>query len=211
MKTQRDISDPNIAKALAHPLRVRLLGILEERTASPSELAEITGAELSLVSYHVRRLAAAKLIKMVHTRQRRGAIEHYYDAVPRTTITSEAWAQVPSVAKAAMVSATLAQVGDHVTAAAVTGGFERGDAHLTRSPVTLDEQGWRQLARKMDALLEDVERIAKASDKRLKTKQHEGAIAATAVLMLFEQAPAVPDTVPAPRARRAGRSAAKTR
>ena len=46
MKPHSDISDPRIIKALTHPLRVSILGTLEERTASPSELAEELGAPL---------------------------------------------------------------------------------------------------------------------------------------------------------------------
>src|SRR3954468_12729797 len=154
MPDHRDITNPDVAKALAHPLRVNILSVLEEGDASPRELSERLGAELTLVSYHVRRLAAAKLIKLVARKQRRGAIEHYYRAVPKTTITSEAWAQVPSVAKASMVDATVGKIGEHVREAAAGGGFDRGDAHLSRTPVVLDERGWSQVAERLDRLME---------------------------------------------------------
>ncbi|MDQ2895534.1 MAG: helix-turn-helix domain-containing protein, partial [Actinomycetota bacterium] len=39
MKPYQDITDPSVAKALAHPLRLRILAALEQRTASPSQLA----------------------------------------------------------------------------------------------------------------------------------------------------------------------------
>jgi DNA-binding transcriptional ArsR family regulator len=189
MQTPRNIVDPDVAKALAHPLRVRLLAMLEERVASPSEMAKHLDADLGVVAYHVRRLAAVGLVEMVRTRQRRGAIEHYYKAVPHTTITSDAWADVPSLVKAAMVSATLQEVSSHVNAAASNAGFDRGDAHLSRTPLTLDARGWSELATKMDKLLQDAEKIAAASRQRLERHQHDGAINGTAVLMLFEQAP----------------------
>lgn len=204
MNGQRDITDPNIAKALAHPLRVRLLGILEERTASPSELADLTGAELTLVSYHVRRLRSVGLIELVSTTPRRGAIEHHYAAAPRTTITSSAWAQVPSIAKSAMVSATLTQLADHVNQAAAGGGFERSDAHLSRTPVVLDAHGWSEVAERLDALMAELETISQASLERLAEAGDPQAIAATAVLMLFEtaDAPAAGGAAPAAPKRR---------
>ncbi|MBV9212474.1 MAG: hypothetical protein JOZ25_02385, partial [Actinobacteria bacterium] len=34
-----DITDPRIAKAYAHPLRIHILGMLDDRVASPSEIA----------------------------------------------------------------------------------------------------------------------------------------------------------------------------
>src|SRR5918997_6731510 len=83
MKPRSDISDPSVIKALTHPLRVQILHALEERTASPSELAEEIGAPLGNVSYHVRQLHALGLIKLVKRTPRRGAIEHYYTAHER--------------------------------------------------------------------------------------------------------------------------------
>ena len=92
MKANRYISDPQVAKALTHPLRVSILGILEERTASPREISEELDAPLGVVSYHVRQLARSGLARLERTRQRRGALEHYYSAQERPIITSEAWA-----------------------------------------------------------------------------------------------------------------------
>jgi DNA-binding transcriptional ArsR family regulator len=60
-----DITDPRLAKALAHPLRLEILRHLGDRTASPSEIAAEIGAPLTNVSYHVRKLRALGLIKLV--------------------------------------------------------------------------------------------------------------------------------------------------
>src|ERR671938_1297573 len=123
MKPQSDISDPSVIKALTHPLRVQILRALEERTASPSELAEEIGAPLGNVSYHVRQLHALGLIKLVKKTPRRGAIEHHYKAVSRQQITDEAWGKVPDIVKEAMIGAMLGQVSASVNAAAAGGGF----------------------------------------------------------------------------------------
>lgn len=188
LRPDRDITDPQLAKALAHPLRVAILGELEERTASPSDLAATLGAPVGNVSYHVRTLARLGLVKLVDTQPRRGAVEHYYRAEDRPVITSEAWSQVPTIVKQAMIRATLSQIADHVNGAAQSGGFERSDAHLTRSPVVLDARGWSELATRFDQLLKDSERIAAAAAQRLAKHNHHGEIHATAVLMLFETA-----------------------
>jgi DNA-binding transcriptional ArsR family regulator len=84
LKPRRNISDPDLAKALAHPLRVAALAVLEERTASPSEIAAELGASLGQVSYHVRTLARYGLVTLVETRPKRGALEHYYRAEPNS-------------------------------------------------------------------------------------------------------------------------------
>src|SRR5256885_29338 len=78
-----DITDPRIAKAYAHPLRIHILGMLDDRVASPSEIAGEIGAPLTHVSYHVRQLAGLGLIKLVKTTpRRRAARERRHQAPP---------------------------------------------------------------------------------------------------------------------------------
>jgi DNA-binding transcriptional ArsR family regulator len=169
LKPYRDITDPRVAKALAHPLRTRILGALEGRTASPSQLAAELDAPLGVLSYHVRRLTALGFVKLVRRVPRRGAVEHYYTATSRPRISNEAWGAVPAVVKQATVSAALDQIGAHVGAAAATGGFDDAHAHLTRSPVTVDAEGWRALSRELDAMTKRIREIEAASERRLRT------------------------------------------
>jgi DNA-binding transcriptional ArsR family regulator len=185
MKPQSDISDPRIIKALTHPLRIQILAALDERTASPSELADELGAPLGNVSYHVRQLAGLGLIKLVKRTPRRGAIEHHYKAVGRPQITDDAWAGTPATVKDAVVGAALGDLGSAVTAAAAAGGFSRPDAHLTRTQVAVDERGWKDLDKELNATLARVERIAGESAKRLAKAGQDGEQAATVVMMLF--------------------------
>lgn len=189
MKSDRYISDPQLAKALAHPLRVAILAILEERVASPREISEELDAPLGLVSYHVRTLARLGLAKLERTRPRRGALEHYYSAQERPVITTEAWATVPSIVKQATVRSTLTKISGQVNRAAQSGGFERSDAHLSRSTLVLDQKGWNELAAKLDKLLEDYERIKAAAAKRIAAADHAEEVQGVAVLMLFEASP----------------------
>jgi DNA-binding transcriptional ArsR family regulator len=46
MRPITSIDDPRYVKAMSHPLRVRILAMLDERTASPVELAGWLGASL---------------------------------------------------------------------------------------------------------------------------------------------------------------------
>ena len=189
MKSDRYISDPQLAKALAHPLRVSILAILEERVASPREISDELGAPLGLVSYHVRTLARLGLAKLERTRPRRGALEHYYSAKERPMITSEAWAAVPSIVKQATVRATLTKISGQVNRAAQSGGFERSNSRLSRASLVLDQRGWNELATKFDRLLADYERITAAAEKRLAAADHAEEVQAVAVMMLFESSP----------------------
>ncbi len=184
MKRYRDITDPSLAKALAHPLRTRILSALEDRTASPSELATELGAPLGVVSYHVRRLAALRFLKLVKRVPRRGAVEHYYTAAAGPHITNSAWGSTPAIAKQAMISTVLADIGRRAADAASTGGFDDPQSHISRSPVMLDQEGWADAAREFDALLTRLKEIEAASAKRLARNDHVGERKAEAVLML---------------------------
>jgi DNA-binding transcriptional ArsR family regulator len=189
MKAITDINDPRLVKALAHPLRVQILAVLQDRTASPSDLAEELSAPLGNVSYHVRILAKLGLLKLVRKRQRRGAIEHLYRANGRVRVSDRAWGQVPGIVKTAMVDASLEQVGRYVEQSAATGGFERPEAHMSRQPMRIDEQGWKDLSGALADLLTRANEIEAESQERLRGDDHEGELEAGLVLMLFEGAP----------------------
>ena len=185
MKPQSDISDPRIIKALTHPLRIQILAALDERTASPSELADELKAPLGNVSYHVRQLAGLGLIKLVKRTPRRGAIEHHYKAVGRPQITDDAWAGTPATVKDAVVGAALGDVGTAVTAAAAAGGFSRPDSHLTSTQLKLDERGWKELDKELNATLKRVQKISDDAGKRLGKASDDAVQDATVVMMLF--------------------------
>jgi DNA-binding transcriptional ArsR family regulator len=185
MKPQSDISDPRIIKALTHPLRIQILAALDERTASPSELADELKAPLGNVSYHVRQLAALGLIKLVKRTPRRGAIEHHYKAVGRPQISDDAWAGTPPTVKNAVMGAALGDLGTAVTAAAAAGGFSRADTHLNRAQVTVDERGWKDIDKELSATVARVQKIVDDSGKRLAKAGQDGEQSATVVTMLF--------------------------
>jgi DNA-binding transcriptional ArsR family regulator len=80
-----------IAEAFVHPLKLRILALMAElpppravpegapeRGWSPTSLHLAVDEPLGNVSYHVRELDKAGLIELVATKQRRGALEHYY-------------------------------------------------------------------------------------------------------------------------------------
>jgi DNA-binding transcriptional ArsR family regulator len=191
MRQITEIDDPRLVKGLAHPLRIHILRVLENRVASPSEIAGELGAPLGNVSYHVRFLARVGLIELTGTKPRRGAVEHYYRAVGRVRVTDKAWAQVPDVVKSGLISSTLDQVGRVIREAAEVGGFDRRDAVVSRRAMVLDEVGFGELAREVSDLLGRAHEIERGSAQRLAAGDHAGAeVDAGLVTMLFEGASA---------------------
>src|SRR5690349_11388114 len=91
--------DEGLLKAISHPLRHRLLSMLDGRTASPNELARELGMPLGRVSYHIRLLADLGAIELVDTQPRRGALEHFYRAVTSAWFGEGDWARLPRSAR----------------------------------------------------------------------------------------------------------------
>ena len=189
MKTINEINDPRLVKALAHPLRVSILSALEHRIASPSQLAEELDVPLPNLSYHIRMLVQLDLLKLVRTRPRRGAIEHYYQAKGRVVVSDKAWGQVPTLVKEAMVSAALKQAGEFVDSGAARGGFEDESAHLSRQPLKLDAKAWKELAKKVSELHEFAVGLQRESEKRRNASDHLDEVDAGLVMMLFKAPP----------------------
>ena len=184
-----DLVDPRIAKALSHPMRARILGILDERVASPNEIAEMIDERLPNVSYHVRALLDLGCIELVDTAQRRGAIEHYYRAIVRPFFSDRDWKRLPRSGRQAISDAALKIIWEDVSAALKAGTFEdRPDRHLSHNDIVLDEEGWKAVAKLLNGMIGDVEKIASGSAARLKSSGEEG-IPATVVAMQFEVPP----------------------
>ena len=138
-RSSLDLVDPRIAKALSHPMRARILVILNERVASPNEIAETIDERLPNVSYHVRALLDLGCIELVDTAQRRGAIEHYYRAVVRPFFSDKDWKRIPRSGRQAISDVVLQVIWADVSEAVNGGTFDaRSDRYLTHSPMVLD-------------------------------------------------------------------------
>ncbi len=189
IKPITDIDDPRLVKGLAHPLRIHILRVLEDRVASPSEIAVELDAPLGNVSYHVRFLVRMGLIELSGTEPRRGAVEHYYRAVGRPQISSKAWEQVPQVVKDALIGSTLDEIGKMVAAAARTGGFDRDEARVSRKAYALDQQGFDDLSEVVAEFQDRAAKIERESASRLAGADGKASELDTGVvMMLFEAA-----------------------
>lgn len=179
--------DQKLVKALAHPLRVEILTILNERMASPNELSKELDEGLSQVSYHVKVLKDFECIEMVKTEPRRGAVEHYYRATSRAYLTDRDWRTLPDSIKPGMSASGLKMLIDDVVAAINGGTFNaRDDVHMSRTPGVVDQQGWEDSAELINETLERVIDIHAESAKRLAKSGEEGIPIAT-IMVNFER------------------------
>ncbi len=184
-----EVIDQRLVRALAHPLRVKILEALTERVASPIRLSDDLDAGLSHVAYHTRALDKCGCLELVDTAQRRGATEHFYKASPHSFIGGRIWRRVPRALLGGVSGATLQSFMDRAVAALEAGTIDcRRDTTLYWMPILLDQQGWDEVTAAMEKTVATVVAIQTESRKRLIASKGRDAISAIVGVASFETA-----------------------
>lgn len=188
MKRDRpEVIDQRLVRALAHPLRIKILEILTERVASPNRLSGDLDAGLSHVAYHTRALDKCGCLELVDTAKRRGATEHFYKASPHSFIGDRIWRRVPRTLLGGVSGATLQSFMDRAVVALEAGTIDsREDTTLYWMPVRLDEQGWDKVTATMEGTVDKVLAVQAESRERLIESKGQGAISAIIGVASFE-------------------------
>jgi DNA-binding transcriptional ArsR family regulator len=159
--------EARLLKALAHPLRARILESITDRgEASPIELARELDQPLATVSHHTRVLRDLGCIELTRTEPRRGAVEHYYRAVLRPFLDDAQWERLSLVKRRGLAAQLLRRIFAEASAAGADGGFDAAGAHVARVPLALDDRGWEELSEIVADLLSSAQTIQERSDAR---------------------------------------------
>lgn len=187
---RRKSVDETLVKVVAHPLRVQALSILSERPASPKELAAELGSPVGNVSYHVRELEDVGLIELVDEKKRRGAVEHFYRAIARPLLSAEEWERMSPDERQGYSTWSIQLLLVDASQALAAGTFDaRDDRHLSRTPLLVDEEGWRELVEIQADALRAMLEVEAASAARLSAAEGEEGIPTIAAMTCFEMPP----------------------
>jgi DNA-binding transcriptional ArsR family regulator len=168
MVVRTDDVQERLLKAIAHPLRHRVLAAIDEAgEASPKAVASALGEPIGRVSHHVRVLAGLGAIELTRTEPRRGATEHFYRTAVRQFYDDEAAARLPVGTRRALVAQYLRRLVGDAAAAAAGSGFDHRRAHLSYVLLELDDEGMDDVADVLAQALERVETIKAESAERL--------------------------------------------
>jgi DNA-binding transcriptional ArsR family regulator len=177
-KNKKEGVEQIVAKAFAHPLRVQILIILNEKVASPNMLAQQLDESLNLVAYHVRVLEKYDCIELVDTKQRRGATEHFYRATRRQLLSDDQWAKMPASLRPGMAAAILKSIFEDIEAASKGGTLDQvDDVHVSRTPMVLDRQGWSDVSDLLNGSLDRLLEIQAESSERIANSDEDGTLA----------------------------------
>ena len=171
-----------LAKALAHPLRMQILTSLHRGISIPNQLSQELGEPLGNVSYHVKPLLEYDCVELVKTEPRRGAVEHFYRATDRAFLSDSDWAKIPASARKGISGSILESIGQSATEAMAEGTIEgRKDSHLSDTPLLLDEKGWKDLNKVLAETVKKAAAIQKEAAGRLDDKS-EGTATKLAIM-----------------------------
>ena len=183
-REQREEFEARIAKALGHHFRVRIMEILNERDASPSEVARKIGKKPENLNYHFKVLADLECIEMVDVIPASGRPRKVYRSLQSTMFADLAWSalsrsQREGISKT-MLQNALRRVGDALDAET----FDRKeDRHLSHQTVSVDWPGWDEIRALMAETMNSIAKIANRAEGRAKEEER---FPATAVLLSFE-------------------------
>ncbi len=178
----------DLVHALGHPYRVQALHVMNQRMASPKEVAYEVGCSISTMAYHVRQLEETGFVELVREEPRRGATEHYYRGTGRAIFAAEEWVLIPEPIRAAVVGVELRLTGGLLSRSLGSETFEkRADRHHSLHESLVDEEGWCEA---MEALRDCMERIIEIERKSAERRLESGAagIPLAVSLLGFERA-----------------------
>jgi DNA-binding transcriptional ArsR family regulator len=180
-----DASRP-IVGAIGHPVRVKVLVALGERSGSANEIAERTDVPVRAVRHHLSELRKAGLIESVEAKTRRGVVEHSYRLIVPALIGPEEFDGLSGTEKLHTTVQVLKLSYLDVSVALAAGTMDaRPERCVIYARVLVDSQGWRELAEVHDKALEEVERVRAESAERLRSGD-EKPIRGVSTLLWFE-------------------------
>jgi hypothetical protein len=167
--------DQRLIDAISHPARAHVLATLNERIASPSEVAEEIGVDVKYLNYHFEELQRNDCIELVRTERCRGATKHYYRAKRTICFSNREWANLPASLRGGFSTYWLQAIARDATKALERGTFDaRCERHLSWTPRRVDEQGWRDINAVLDEALDRILAISGESAERLEREGGSG-------------------------------------
>ena len=186
-----EVISPQLAAALSHPTRVQAMTILNERTASPRQIAAEIGEPLNNVTYHVNQLRDLGCIELERTEAAHGGrvLERFYRATRRNYFDEEAWDALSVRERLGITGTAMKIIAKDIAQSMASGAFSSGDgAHFGRSALQVDPQGWHEINELIERCNDEVIEI----EGRVAERAAEGeqpSINAKVVIVQFRSTP----------------------
>ena len=105
----------------------------------------------------------------------------------------------------AVVGSTLQMIHEYGSRSAAEGGFDRPEAHLSRTSLKLDAKGWEALNKACLKFVEQIEKIDAGAKERAQKRPHDDELGDAAVVLMAFEAERLSGLEPEPKRRRGSR------
>ena len=179
-----DLREEDMLAALEHPTRVHALMVLNEQAACAAEIGRELGRQSDHVSYHLKKLRKLGLIELVEVAETSGGRKTgtFYRALIRPWFDLETWKRIDPRRQAVITATMLALCDADIGEAVRSGTINEPDSHISRTPVIVDRESYRDLVLLLDGLISEALLIQERSKLRLQ----EGAERVATKLHLFQ-------------------------
>jgi hypothetical protein len=121
-----------------------------------------------VIAYHANTLVRCGCLELVAAKPREGSAEHFFGITPRSFVGHQEWRQAPASVRAGMTGAAAKSFLDAAGRALAAGTIDgRKDTTLSWMPLTVDEEGWREITAIMDRASELLTEAHARSARRL--------------------------------------------
>ena len=138
--------DAELMKVIGHPLRMRAFTEAVKGAVSAKDLSERFGEPLPKMSYHVRALADAGLLRVVRRTRRRGAIETHYRAIATLEVDDAVMEEAPEDLIASYYATMMRLLSEDVLHAFEGGAASDRDVFMGRAHFVTDAAGRERIA-----------------------------------------------------------------
>jgi DNA-binding transcriptional ArsR family regulator len=188
-KSGPTLVDQRLVKAVSNPTRVDILNILFEEASSPSKVARrLKNVSVNLVSHHIKVLRDLGCVELVEEVKHGGRTERIYRAVKQHFFSNAEWEQVDPKDGYPITLDILRMISEDIAESLLAGRFDRlRDRHLSRSPLEVDQEGWREITDILDRALQEVQEVSERSTER--AQRGEDLMKIRVVMMHFLRGP----------------------
>src|SRR5687768_10485785 len=120
-------ANPHLLRPLFEPMRMRIYIASLHGPVSTKELAELFEQPIQRVSYHVRTLVEAGLLRVVRQTRRRGAVETHYEGIADLDVDDETLRRLPVEAQQGWFTSAVKGMADDTVRAIEEGGHAEPD------------------------------------------------------------------------------------
>jgi DNA-binding transcriptional ArsR family regulator len=187
-RPRAELISPQLAAAMSHPTRVLAMTVLNERTASPRQIATEIGEPLNNVTYHVNQLRDLGCIELVRTEAARGGrvLERFYRAAQRIYFDEDSWNVLSERERLGVTGVAMKIVAKDLAVSMASGAFSSADgAHVSRSVPQVDSEGWQELIELAERNNQEIIRIEERVAERASQQGSVPSIDARVVTLQF--------------------------